>query len=104
MVTKWDGHEYDPGKEKVFLTSLTVSNPLKILDSYDLRSLIENTAFRELKQGWLINKIPKKKQRAVNAHVILTLCMYNMANAYRTDLGQKLTEIGIRRFRRETLL
>lgn len=102
MVTKWDGKEYQAGKEKVFLTSLPISKPLKILDKYDLRSLIENTAFRELKQGWLIQKIPKKKLRAVLAHVLLTLCMYNMSNAYRTDSGQKLTEIGIRRFRRET--
>ena len=54
MVTRWNSKEYPPGKEKVFLTSLPVSKPLKIMDKYDLRSLIENTCFRELKQGWLI--------------------------------------------------
>ena len=102
MVTHWKGKDYAPGKEKVFFTSLSISSPLKILDQYDLRSLIENTAFRELKQGWLINKIPKKTERAVTAHVLLTACMYNFTNAYRTSLGQELTEIGIRRFRRET--
>ncbi len=102
MVTRWDGKDYPPGKEKVFLTSLPVSKPLGILDKYDLRSLIENTAFRELKQGWLINRIPKKTDRAVTAHAILTACMYNFTNAYRTDLGQELTERGIRRFRMQT--
>jgi len=64
--------------------------------------LIENTAFRELKQGWLINKIPKKTERAVTAHTLLTVCMYNFTNAYRTDAGQELTEQGIRRFRVKT--
>ncbi|MFH2128652.1 MAG: transposase [Pseudomonadota bacterium] len=102
MVTHWDGKDYAPGKEKVFFTSRSVSHPLDILDLYDLRSLIENTAFRELKQGWLINRIPKKTERAVTAHVLLTACMYNFTNAYRTSSGQELTEIGIRRFRRET--
>lgn len=103
MVTKWEGKDYKHGKEKVFLTTLYVSKPLKIIDDYDLRSLIENTSFRELKQGWLINKIPKKIDWAVNSHVMLTLCMYNMTNAFRTDLGQDITQQGIRRFRRETL-
>jgi len=103
MVTKWDGKEYEPGKEKVFLTTLPVSSPLEIIQKYDMRSLIENTIFRELKQGWLINKFPKKTKNAVITHVLLTLCMFNMTNAFRTDLGQDLTEKGIRRHRLETL-
>lgn len=102
MVTHWNGKDYGPEHEKVFLTSLGVSRPLSIIDKYDLRSLIENQTNRELKQGWLINKIPKKTERAVTAHAILTMCMYNLANAYRTDLGQELSEKGIRKFRLET--
>ena len=102
MVTCWKGKDYAPGHEKVFLTSLGVSKPLSILDKYDLRSLIENETNRELKQGWLINKIPKKTERAVTAHAILTMCMYNFTNAYRSELGQELSEEGIRRFRIET--
>lgn len=103
MVTHWNGRDYEPGHEKVFLTSLGVSEPLGILGKYDWRSLIENTTNRELKQGWLINKIPKKTKRAVTAHAILTLCMYNLTNAYRTDLGTELAEKGIRKFRLETI-
>jgi len=102
MVTKWDGKEYAPGKEKVFLTTLQINRPLEIIDKYDLRSLIENTTFRELKQGWLINKVPKKTRRGVNSHAILTLCMYNMTNAYRTRLGEILAEKGVRRWRLQT--
>ena len=102
MVTEWDGKEYLPGKEKVFLTTLQINQPLKIIDKYDLRSLVENTTFRELKQGWLINKVQKKTRRGVTSHAILTLCMYNMTNAYRTELGESLTEKGIRRYRLQT--
>ncbi|MBA3066796.1 transposase [bacterium] len=102
MVTKWDGKEYAPGKEKVFLTSLQINRPLQIIDKYDKRSLIENTTFRELKQGWLINKVPKKTRRGVTSHAILTLCMYNMTNAYRTGLGEILAEKGVRRWRIQT--
>lgn len=102
MVTKWKGDDYIEGKEKVFLTSLPVGDPLLIIDDYDLRSLIENTTFRELKQGWNLGHIPKKTQSAVTSHIFLTLSMYNMINAYRTELGDELTGKGIRRFRRET--
>ena len=102
MVTRWKGKDYEPGHEKVFLTSLGVSKPLSILDKYDLRSLIENQTNRELKQGWMLNKIPKKTERAVTAHAILTMCMYNFTNAYRTQLGQELSEQGIRKFRLAT--
>lgn len=102
MVTKWKGQDYQVGKEKVFLTSLPVDDPLRIIDGYDLRSLIENTTFRELKQGWLVGAVPKKTQAAVTSHIFLTLSMYNMTNAYRTELGDQLTGKGIRRFRRET--
>jgi hypothetical protein len=62
----------------VFLTSLPVNQPLEVLDAYDLRSLIENCAFRELKQGWLLGKFPKKTEEAVRSHVFLTVVMFNL--------------------------
>ncbi len=102
MVTKWDKKEYPRGKEKVFLTTLRVDKPISVIKKYKLRSLIENTTFRELKTGWLIDSIPKKTESAVRTHVFLTLCMFNMCKAYRSQLGKEITEQGIRKFRRET--
>jgi len=102
MVTKWDRKEYKRGKEKVFLTTLRVDKPISVIKKYKLRSLIENTTFRELKTGWLIEHIPKKTESAVRTHVFLTVCMYNMCKAYRSQLGKEVTEQGIRRFRTET--
>ena len=102
MVTRWNKQEYPRGKEKVFLTTLRVYKPVSVIKKYKLRSLIENTTFRELKTGWLIDNIPKKTEPAVRTHVFLTVCMYNMCKAYRSQLGKKITEQGIRKFRTET--
>ncbi|MFO7870374.1 MAG: hypothetical protein R6V03_02950 [Kiritimatiellia bacterium] len=104
MVTCWDGYEYKPGKEKVFLTSLNVGEPRVVIDKYDLRSLIENCGNRDLKQGWLINKYPKKEVNAIRAHVFLTIGMFNMSLAYRTEQGEQIAEECIRRYRMKTML
>jgi hypothetical protein len=104
MVTSWDEKEYEKGKEKVFLTTLRVDNPISVIKKYKLRSLIENTTFRELKTGWLIDSIPKKTEPAVRTHAFLTVCMFNMCKAYRSELGKKVTEQGIIRFRRKTFV
>ena len=102
VVTAWGGHAYAPGKEPVFLTSLPVQAPLAVLDLYDLRSLIENTAFRELKQGWGLARFPKKTLAAVRGHVVLTLLTFTLTNAFHTQSGQALTQSGIRRQRAQT--
>jgi hypothetical protein len=101
VVTKWQGEEYEAGKEKVFLSSLAIAKPLEVLDLYDLRSLIENTAFRELKQGWFLQKYPKKTAEAIRGHVFLTLLTFTLANAFRSKLGQQLAQHGVRRQRAE---
>ena len=98
-VYQWQGKLYQPGHEKVFLTSLPVDQPLVILDLYDLRSLIENCAFRELKQGWFLANFPKKTEAAVRGHVFLTLVIFTLTNVYRTEIGQDLAQAGIRRQR-----
>lgn len=101
VVTHWQGAAYAAGDEKVFLTSLPVDQPLTVLDLYDLRSLIENTAFRELKQGWGLEHYPKKTNAAVRGHVFLTLVTFTLAHAFRTAQGQDLAQYGVRRQRAE---
>jgi len=101
VVTSWQGEEHKVGEEKVFLSSLSVESPLEVLDLYDLRSLIENTAFRELKQGWNLKSYPKKTEAAVRGHVFLTLLTFTLANAFRSSLGRELVRHGIRRQRAE---
>jgi hypothetical protein len=101
VVTEFEQHLYAPDQAKVFLTSLPITDALAVLDLYGLRSLIENTLFRELKQGWFIDHFPKKTADAVRGHVFLTLTIFNLTNAYRTDTGQALARHGIRRQRRQ---
>lgn len=101
VVTSWEGVPYPPGEEKVFLTTLSVADPLAVLEQYGLRSLIENTAFRELKQGWALEHFPKKTEAAVRAHVLLTLVTFTLVNAFRSKTGQVLSKRGMRRWRTE---
>jgi hypothetical protein len=103
MVLRWDGKDYEPGKEKVFLTNLSVSRPMKIIEQYDLRSEIENQGFRELKQGYHLLKYPQKTEAAVRAHAVLTLIIYSLVNAYKSEYGQRLAHLGIRRWRRKQM-
>lgn len=101
VVTSWEGIPYPPGEEKVFLTTLSVDDPLAALEQYGLRSLIENTAFRELKQGWDLESFPKRTEAAVRAHVLLTLLTFTLVNAFRSKTGQTLSTRGMRRWRTE---
>lgn len=100
VVTEFGHKIYSDDKAKVFLTSLPMNAPLSVIDLYDLRSLIENTLFRELKQGWFLGHFPKKTADAVHGHVFLTITVFNLTNAFRTHVGQDLAKRGIRRQRR----
>ena len=40
----------------------------------------------------------------MRAHVFLTLAMFSATNCYRSSLGQKLAEKGIRRWRADNLM
>jgi hypothetical protein len=99
LVVKWDGKDVSPGEEVGFVTSLTIDKPISIIDEYAYRSDIENQGFRELKQGWMIEKFPTKQYKGVIAHIFLTLLTYNAAAAFRTERGKQLLNTGIRSLR-----
>jgi hypothetical protein len=99
VVTHWRSKPYLLKDQPVFATSLDVSKPLHILDLYDLRSLIENTAFRELKQGWHLAAFPKRTLAAARAHVFLTLILFSLVNAFCSHRDKALVQNGIRRQR-----
>lgn len=103
MVLRWKKKVYKRGEERVYLTSLAVNEPLKIFDKYELRSLIENRGFRELKQGWKLGKIPMKKEQSVRSHALLTLTIYSLNACFQTKRGKGLAEKGIRRIRLEDM-
>ncbi len=65
-----------------------------------MRQRIENAGFRELKQGYKINRFPSRKFNGVLAHVIITLLVYNFVSAYKTEAGGKIADLGLRRLHR----
>jgi hypothetical protein len=103
VVTRWKRREVPEAEQVVLLTSLPVEDPLLIVELYRKRAEMENKLHRELKQGWYIEKFPSKQHLACLAHVYLTLTLYNVACAYKTERGQELANRGIRRLRAEHL-
>jgi hypothetical protein len=103
VVTRWKGKEVPEAEQVVLITSLSVDNPLLIVELYSKRAEMENKLHRELKQGWNIEKFPGKQHLACVAHVYLTLTLYNVACAYKTQRGQELADRGIRRLRAQHL-
>ena len=114
VVRKWDNEDFGPGGKVIYLTNQSVTKPLSVFDDYDGRSLIENTLFREGKQAWSLEAIPKKTQRAATAHIFVTFAVVALTTAFRTwseleeeqdDLISPLADevIGARRWRRELL-
>ena len=99
VVTRWKGREVPREEQKVLITSLPVDDPLLIVELYRKRAEMENKLHRELKQGWNIEKFPSKQHLACLAHIYLTLTLYNVACAYKTERGQELADRGIRRLR-----
>jgi len=99
VVTRWKWREVPREEQKVLITSLPVDDPLLIVELYRKRAEMENKLHRELKQGWNIEKFPSKQHLACLAHVYLTLTLYNVACAYKTERGQELADRGIRRLR-----
>jgi hypothetical protein len=103
VVTRWKGKEVPEEKQVVLITSLPVDDPLLIVELYRKRAEMENKLHRELKQGWYIEKFPSKQHLACLAHIYLTLTLYNVACAYKTERGQELADRGIRRLRAQHL-
>jgi hypothetical protein len=102
----------DPYKRKnpdsdtfVILTNAPVDKPIKVYDSYDARSEIENGLFREAKQAWFIQRPARNNADSFRSHVYLTLIMMALTSAFQTwmdrqdKLAEKGQETGIRKFR-----
>ena len=94
-------------KTMVILTNGPVSKPLEIYDGYDLRSEIENSLFRESKQGWFIKRSPENSKAGFRVHAYLTILTMALTRAFRDWMIQqeKLEDTGentgIRKFRQK---
>src|ERR1700752_3929655 len=106
VVRKWQGKDYGPGGNTVFLTKAPVDQPLRAFDDDDDRSLIENCCIKEAKQPWALGHPPQKTERAMQVHVLFTLLMFALATAYRLQCEREATAgeaVGWQRWRRQVL-
>jgi hypothetical protein len=88
VVHQWQGKDYGPGGNTVFLTNGSVDKPLRPFDNYDDRRLIENCCIKERKQQWSLGHPSQKTARAVRVHVLFTALMFALATAYRWQCEQ----------------
>ena len=76
------------------------AQPWAAFQAYRGRWTIEDETFRELKEGWGLERQPWGARHAtVRGRVALTLLAFNTAQLYRTLGGQRLAAKGIRRLR-----
>lgn len=103
---------HDPYKENnpnsktmIILTNSPVNKPLKVYDSYDARSEIENSLFREAKQAWFIQRPSLNTKAGFRVHTYLTILIMALTTTYQCWMDQqdKLEkngrDSGIRKFR-----
>jgi len=97
IITRYKGKE---GKTITLLSSKKFTSyftPLTAVKIYKKRHQIENEGFRELKQGYKINKFPSRKFKGVYFHIIFTLLIYNFINCFKTERGDELKGVGLTR-------
>jgi len=95
IITRYKGKG---GKAITLLSSKKFSSsftPLLSVKIYKKRHHIENEGFRELKQGYKINRFPSRKFSGVYFHIIFTLLIYNFISCFKTEKGDKLAGIGL---------
>jgi hypothetical protein len=106
VVRQWNGHEYGPAGNTVFLTNASVQPPLRPFDDDDDRSLIEHCCIKERTPQCSLQPPPQKTARAVGVHVMFTVLMFALATAHRWPCEQEDTggePIGWQRWRRQLL-
>lgn len=70
--------------------------------SWRQRWLVENSGFRELKEGWKLESARWGRSLSIiTARVNLTCPAFNVATIAKTKAGQRMLSLGIRRLRRE---
>ena len=104
LVEEYRGKKIPLKKQWGFLTTKPLRYREEVLgayDGYDDRSLIENRAYRESKQGYKINRFIGKDNSSVAGHIFFETLAYNMVGVYRQEGSEKLIDLGIRRLRME---
>ncbi len=87
VVRRWE-NRVPKGGGTVYLTNSEVSDPFRIFDTYDWRSVIENGIFKEGKHPWHLLRFPKRTEAAVVVHCHFTLLVMALCTAFRLSQAQ----------------
>jgi hypothetical protein len=90
VVRRWE-NRVPKGGGTVYLTNGEVSDPFRIFDTYDWRSVIENGIFKEGKYPWHLLCFPKRTEAAVVVHCFFTLLVMGLCSAFRLRQAQGAT-------------
>lgn len=87
VITTWRGKTVSLAKQIVLLTSLPAEkDAAAIAKAYRLRTYIENSGFRELKQAAFLNCLPRRKgenaESAAYMHIILCVFAHTLFYAF----------------------
>ena len=82
VVRRWE-NRVPKGGGTVYLTNGEVSDPFRIFDTYDWRSVIENGIFKEGKYPWHLLRTPSRTAAAVVVHAFFTLLVMGLCTAFR---------------------
>jgi hypothetical protein len=90
VVRRWE-NRVPTGGGTVYLTNGEVSDPFRIFDTYDWRSVIENGIFKEGKHPWHLLRFPRRTEAAVVVHSFFTLLVMGLCTAFRLWQAQLAT-------------
>lgn len=87
VVTMWKGNDIPAEKQTVLLTSLPAEEAAASIPKvYRLRSYIENSGFRELKQAAFLKHLPRRKgeyaENAAYLHIMLCVFAHTLFYAF----------------------
>jgi len=82
VVQLWENRP-PPGDGLVYLTNAAVRDPFVSFDTYDWRSVIENSIFKEGKYPWHLRCFPQRTEAAVVVHCYFTLAVMALCTAFR---------------------
>jgi hypothetical protein len=103
LIRAVDVNDLDETEEWAIVSTHAFASPWAGYRHWRPRWRIENTGFRELKEGWHLERAPWSytDDTVVAARVAFTLIAFNIAQIAKTTQGRRLTRHGIRRLRRE---
>lgn len=75
--------EYCQERGNIFLTNSKVKEPLIPFKKYHQASILKSLLHKKDRQGWHLQKPPKKNKRTMINHMFLTMLTFGLTRAYR---------------------